>query len=132
MSIATRGLGLVAVARGRIDQGYDLLVEAPSISRRLPDSYLWIEAHALDALCAVAVRHRPGAARGWVDQLEPLAARTGMRELQARALLHRARLGDEGALEAAQDLAEAVRNPALDEELEVVRGSAHVGSHARV
>lgn len=42
-----------------------------------------------------------------------LAARTGMRELAARAYLHRGRSGDGSALDAAQMLAAGTENPAL-------------------
>ena len=59
-SIALRGLGLVAAARGDLSRALESLVEAPKLCRRLPDTYLWIEAYALDALCAVAVEHRMG------------------------------------------------------------------------
>ena len=58
-SVGLRGLGLVAAARGDIPRALDLLVDAPKLCRRLPDTYLWIEAYGLDALCAVAVEHRP-------------------------------------------------------------------------
>jgi hypothetical protein len=46
-SIAARGLGLVAAANGHRDEALGLLEEAPRLCRRLPDSYLWIEAYAL-------------------------------------------------------------------------------------
>ena len=45
-SIGLRGLGLVAAARGDVHRALDLLVEAPKLCRRLPDTYLWIEAYA--------------------------------------------------------------------------------------
>ncbi len=56
-SIALRGLGLVAEARGDVARALELLVDAPKLCRRLPDTYLWIEAYGLDALCSVAVDH---------------------------------------------------------------------------
>ena len=43
-----------------------------------------------------------------------MAARRGLHELGARASLHRARLGERGALENARALAAQVDNPALD------------------
>lgn len=113
-SVAARGRGLVAVARGDIDRGLELLVEAPRLCRRLPDTYLWIEAYGLDALCGVAVAHKPESAGRWIGELEAMAARRGLRELGARASLHRARLGEPGALENARALAAQVDNPALD------------------
>ena len=54
-SIALRGLGLVAARRGDDVRALELLVEAPRACRRLPDTYLWIEAYGLDALCSVAI-----------------------------------------------------------------------------
>ena len=114
-SIAARGRGLVAIERGEIGRGLELLEEAPRLCRRLPDTYLWIEAYSLDALCRVAVEHDPDDAVRWVDELEAIAARRGLRELLARASLHRARLGEPGALENAGTLAAQVDNPALDD-----------------
>jgi tetratricopeptide (TPR) repeat protein len=116
-SIATRGLGLVAVARGQVDRGYGLLVDAPRLLRRLPDTYLWIGGYGLDALCRVGIEHRTAAAPRWIAELEALAARCGMRELLARAMLHRARLGEPAAFDAAQELIASVDNPALKAEL---------------
>ena len=114
-SIALRGLGLVAAARGDIPRALDLLVDAPKHCRRLPDTYLWIEVYGLDALCAVAVEHRAEAAGRWLDELEAISARRGIRELLLRAMVYRARLGEPGALEAARSLAPQIDNPALDE-----------------
>ncbi|MBD2463804.1 SARP family transcriptional regulator [Oscillatoria sp. FACHB-1407] len=112
-SIAMRGLGLVAIARGQISRGYQMLIDAPRISRRLPDSYRWIEAYGLDALCRVAIAQGQKAAPRWIADLESLAARCGMRELVVRALLHKARLGEPGAFETAHDMATAIDNPFL-------------------
>ena len=112
-SIALRGLGLVAAARGDVSRALELLVEAPKLCRRLPDTYLWIEAYGLDALCAVAVEHRAEAAVQWIDELEAVAARRGIRELVLRAAVYRARLGEPGALDAARSLAAEIDNPAL-------------------
>jgi DNA-binding SARP family transcriptional activator len=114
-SIGLRGLGLVAAARGDVDRALDLLVEAPKLCRRLPDTYLWIEAYGLDALCAVAVEHRATAAARWVDELEAITARRGISELLLRATVYRARLGESGALEAAHSLAAEIDNPAVDD-----------------
>ena len=113
-SIGLRGLGLVAEARGDVPRALDLLVDAPKLCRRLPDTYLWIEAYGLDALCAVAVKHRAKAAPRWIDELEAISARRGIRELLLRATIYRARLGEPGAFEAAQSLAAQIDNPALD------------------
>ena len=113
-SIALRGLGLAAETRGEIERAPELLVDAPKQCRRLPDTYRWIEAYGLDALCAVAVTHRAGSASQWIGELEAIAARRGMRELLLRATLYRARLGEPGALDAAHSLASQIDNPAID------------------
>jgi DNA-binding SARP family transcriptional activator len=120
-SVAMRGLGLVAAARGELDRALELLVDAPKVCRRLPDTYLWIEAYGLDALCSVAVGHRAEAVPQWIDQLEATAARSGMRELLLHAALYRARLGEPGALDAARSLAAQIDNPALPKLLEAER-----------
>jgi DNA-binding SARP family transcriptional activator len=112
-SIALRGLGIVAAARGDVSRALELLIDAPKLCRRLPDTYLWIEAYGLDALCAVAVEHRAEATAQWIDQLEAIAARRGIRELLLRATMYRARLGEPGALDAARSLAAQIDNPAI-------------------
>jgi DNA-binding SARP family transcriptional activator len=114
-SIATRGRGLVALERGDVKRGLELLIEAPRLCRRLPDTYLWIEAYGLDALCGAAVEHGDPSAERWIGELEAMAARRGLRDLLVRATVHRARLGEPGALENARALAAQVDNPALDE-----------------
>lgn len=113
-SIALRGLGLVAAARGDMPRALEMLVDARQACRRLPDTYLWIEAYGLSALCSVAVDHVAGAAGPWIDELEAIAARRGIRELLLRALVCRARLGEPGALSGARALAAQIDNPALD------------------
>jgi hypothetical protein len=52
--------------------------------------------------------------------LKELAARAGMRELAVRGHLHEARLGVDGALDAALVLGAQIDNPALDELLRSV------------
>jgi len=131
--ISMRGLGLLAAARGDVSGALEMLVEAPKLCRRLPDTYLWIEAYALDALCAVAVEHHAESAARWIDQLEAIAARRGIRELVLRAVAYRTRIGEPGALSVAQSLAAQIDNPALDGLLETARLSipaTDVGRHA--
>jgi DNA-binding SARP family transcriptional activator len=123
-SIAARGLGLVAVRRGDLTRAFELLVDAPKLCRRLPDTYLWIEAYALDALCAVSLDHGSDAGGLWIAELEAITARRGMRELLVRAMTYRARLGEPGALDAARALRAEVDNPALDELLALAELSA--------
>ena len=111
--LACRGLGLVAAARGDLPRAFEMLDEAPRRCRRLPDTYLWVEAYCLEALCAVGVTHGAASTGQWIDELDRIASRNGMRELLVRATSHRARLGEPGALEAARSLAAEVDNPAL-------------------
>lgn len=113
-SVGIRGLGLVAAARGDITHALDLLVDAPKLCRRLPDTYLWIEVYGLDALCAVAVDNGAKGAVGWINELERIAARRGIREPLLHATVYRARLGEPGALEAARSMATQIDNPRLD------------------
>ena len=80
-----------------------------------PHTYLWIETYALDALCSVAVEHQVDASARWIDQLEAITARRGVRELLLRATVYRARLGEPGASDAARSLAAEIDNPALDD-----------------
>jgi hypothetical protein len=101
-----------------LSRALDLLLDAPTVCRRLPDTYLWIEAYGLDALCAVAVEHRAEAAPRWIDELEATAARRGVRELLLHAALYRARLGEPGALDGARSLAAQIDNPAVPKLLE--------------
>jgi tetratricopeptide (TPR) repeat protein len=113
-SVGLRGLGLVAEARGDVTRALELLAEAPKRCRRLPDTYLWIETYALDALCAVAVEHGAESAPRWIDELEAISGRRGIQELLLHATVYRARLGEPGALDAARSLAAEIDNPVLD------------------
>ncbi len=115
-SIAARGLGLVAVERGDVARGLELLVEAPRLCRRLPDTYLWIEAYGLDALCGVAVEHGAEVGRrGGSASSRTIAARRGLRELLVRATSIAPTSASPSALENARSLAAQVDNPALDD-----------------
>jgi hypothetical protein len=116
-SYALRGRGLLAAARGDDDQALDLLTEAPEASRRLRDTHTWVEGFCLDTLCDFAVGRRLPGVDGWVDQLDDLAGRHGMRELVARAALHRVALGRPGSQRRAADLLEEIDNPALEARL---------------
>jgi DNA-binding SARP family transcriptional activator len=92
--IAGRGLGRVAMARGEPQRAVEILTDALARCTRLPDSYLWGKGHLLDALCGVAVAQAMPQASAWINEMQELAARSGMRELTVRACLHRAALGD--------------------------------------
>lgn len=111
--IAARGIGLVADRRGDAGAAMTWVAQARTRCVRLPDAWLWVEAYCLDALCTLGVEHGAANTTRWISDLEALAARTGMREMVARAYQHRARLGDRAATEAARVLAAEVDNPAL-------------------
>ena len=111
--MAARGIGLVHAAEGRFDEAISWLDDARTRCVRIPDSYLWVHAHCLDALCDVAIARRLPGSRAWLADLEAIAARTGMNELLVRTQLHRAALGDSGAADAARLFAERIDNPAV-------------------
>lgn len=136
--IAGRGLGLVAVARGDAARATELFVDAIARCDRLPDGYAWGKAHALDALCGLAVAQGMPQAPAWIAELQLLAARSGMRELTARALIHRAALGDVASAAAATVLVLEIDNPALHRLAgapgiagHALKKSSHGASHAR-
>lgn len=111
--IAGRGLGHVAMARGQPDHAIEILARTVSRCSRLPDAYVWAKVYALDLLCDAAMQGHLPNAPVWIDELESIAAHTGMREFSVRASLHRAALGDESAAMAARALAGQIDNPAL-------------------
>lgn len=112
--LAARGLGRVAAAHDDTETARKWLLEARTRCVRLPDAHLWIEAYCLDALCDLSLDHRWDDASRYIDDLEALATRTGMREFVARAYAHRSRLDDsEAASAAASVLAAEVDNPSL-------------------
>lgn len=110
------GLGLVAAASGEIEEAADRLEQASTACTRFPDTYIWMKAYVLDALCDVATRQGLPSGK-WIDDLQNLAARTGMNELLARAYLYRGRCGDEAAAPTARLIAREVDNPALSSSL---------------
>jgi hypothetical protein len=69
----------------------------------------------LDAAAGVAVDRGAADARELAKRLEETASRSGLRELIARALLHRARLGDDDTAAGARLIIEGIDNPALRE-----------------
>lgn len=111
--IAGRGLGRVAMSRGEPLRAAEILLDAIARSTRLPDGYLWGKAYALETLCDLAVSHKMPQAPAWIEELQTLAARAGMRELTVRALLHRSALGDVESGDAACLLASEIDVPSL-------------------
>lgn len=115
--LGARGLGLIHLARGRADEGFEWLEDATARCVRTSDAYLWIEAFCLDTLCSQGLEHGRSEVAAWAARLEALAARTGMREMLVRAHLHRAAIGDADAMEAAVLFARDIDNPALLESI---------------
>jgi DNA-binding SARP family transcriptional activator len=115
-SMAARGLGLVATARGERAAADRWLAEAAARSTRLSDRYQWVHGHVLDTLITVLLdRGDQPDATPIIDSLARLAARCEMPELTVRAYVHRHRAGDATALQSAQLLAGSIDNPALQE-----------------
>jgi hypothetical protein len=117
--MAARARGLLLAAGGDAEGACATLRDAAARATRVPDPYTWVHAYVLDALAA-AERSAgdTAAAATTVDELESIASRCDMRELAARAELHRARLGDPRAMDAARLLAEGIDNPLLERELD--------------
>lgn len=92
--VAARGLGLLHAARGETDRAIATLRDARARCTRFPDGYVWLDAWILDALATITVGSRDTAAHEQVEELDRLAARSGMREHLARAQLLRAQLGE--------------------------------------
>ena len=115
--VTARGIGLVCLSRGDLDAAVSWLDDARTRCVRIPDSYLWVHAYCLDALCEAAIQAATPAdmprVRAWVGDLETLAARTGMNEMLVRAQLYRAALGDGRAADAARLFADRIDNPAV-------------------
>jgi len=97
----------------RVDEAISWLDDARTRCVRIPDSYLWMHAYCLDALCEAAIQANSPEARAWVGDLETVAARTGMNEMLVRAQLHRVSLGDDRAAETARLFADRIDNPAV-------------------
>jgi len=95
------GLGLLAAAEGRPGAALDTLVAARRRSLASPTTSAYMLAWVTDALCGVAVDTGRREALRWIAGLEALAARTGMRDLLARAAAHRRALAAARPLPAA-------------------------------
>lgn len=98
-AMALRGLGIAHVRGGDVSRGVELLEGAPTECRRLPDTYRWVEAYALDALAALGIERDLAQAGTWAWALEELATAHGMRELSCNAAGYRAALREPGAEE---------------------------------
>jgi DNA-binding SARP family transcriptional activator len=114
---AERGLGLVEQQRGNVGEAIDRFDGARMRLALRPD-YLYLQAQALESLCAAGVEAGDERVRSWITDLESITARTGMRELLVRVYLHKAVVGDDGAFQAAVLLASEIDNPALHAEVD--------------
>jgi DNA-binding SARP family transcriptional activator len=92
--LAGRGIGLLTADQGQHNEAARWLDEAQMRCARWPDGWEWANAFVLEARVGVAVEAEDPAARELTLKLERLASRGGMRELVARALLHRVQLGE--------------------------------------
>jgi DNA-binding SARP family transcriptional activator len=113
MSVASRFLAALALDRGRHDD-VELWLRR---SRRHSLPYVWVEAHALDGVCALTSPSDHLSIRAAASQLADLSARAGLREYSARAAAHLARAGDQHAAAAARHLARDIDNPELHDAL---------------
>jgi ATP/maltotriose-dependent transcriptional regulator MalT len=109
---AATGLGRLELARGNRTAAIERFDDARMRLVLRPD-YVFLEAQALESLCYVAVEEGHPSAGTWINDLEWITGRTGMRELLARSYLHRSRAGDASALEVARVVAADIDNPAL-------------------
>ncbi len=111
--ISARGIAIVADIQGQPGRAFEGLTDARQRCRRLADPYVWLDAYILDAQCEIGRRHNHPDVATWVDTLQDLAARTGMKEMTLRSLLHGAALGREADATAATLLAADLDNPIL-------------------
>lgn len=103
--MSARGLALVAEAAGDTGRAFALLSDARARCNRLADPYVWLEGYILDAQCELGLRHGHPDTRAWVETMQNLASRSGMRELALHSLRHGAALGNKGDSTAAAMLA---------------------------
>ena len=111
--ISARGIAIVADIQGQPGRAFEGLTDARQRCRRLADPYVWLDAYILDAQCEIGRRHNHPDVATWIDTLQDLAARTGMKEMTLRSLLHGAALGRETDAAAANLLAADLDNPIL-------------------
>jgi DNA-binding SARP family transcriptional activator len=112
--LAARNLALLHRVRGQRGSTRSWMDEARARCTRVPDRYVWMQGHVLDA--AIQIDLEGGADERTpqlIRALSALAARTEMRELVVRSLVHTASMGDSGALDSARLLAAEIDNPVL-------------------
>jgi hypothetical protein len=113
--LAARNLGLLHRLHGKAGTSRGWMDEARTRCTRVPDRYVWMQGHVLDGAIQVGLDDGDSEQTArMIRALGALAARTEMRELTVRGLIHAARAGDSGALESARVLAASIDNPALE------------------
>jgi tetratricopeptide (TPR) repeat protein len=120
---AARGLALVADARGDAARAFEILADAGTRSTRLADPYVWLAAYILDARCELGRKHGHPETGRWIVRMQELTSRTGMRDLNVRALLHGAAAGKKGDAVLAALLATELDNPELTALLDATRAA---------
>ena len=112
--LAARNLALLHRAHGQTGPTRSWMDEARARCTRLPDRYVWMHGHVLDAAIRIDLEVGPDERTAQlIGALRAMAARTEMRELVVRSLVHAAGMGDRGALDSARMLAAEIDNPAL-------------------
>lgn len=112
--VTARGLGVVEARDGKPVQSLAWLLDARTRCVRVPAPWQWVHGWILDALAATTVAGGDPRGAEWVTALERLAQRAGIPELLVYACLHRHRLGDARALEAARLIAADIESPLLE------------------
>lgn len=121
--LATRVLARITDQRGDHEAAWERISEALTRVTRAADPYPWATAQVLDTMCELSVPRWPARAQRSIDRLATLAARHELRELTARSLLHRGRLGDAAATSAAATLIGEIDNPVLHRMLRAYAGA---------
>jgi DNA-binding SARP family transcriptional activator len=111
--VSARGAALLRADAGDVASALKWLEDGWTRCSRWPDAYQWVNGYVLDAGCEVTIAAGDPSAVGWVDRLAGVAARSGMRELVVRSHVHRARLGQPGASQAAKLAAADLENPVI-------------------
>lgn len=112
-AVSGRGLALLAEINGDTEQAYIRLQDAMDRCNRRSDTYVWAKGYILDAQCSIGLAHDHENTARWIEGLYDLATRTGMRELQAKAMMHRSAYGIADDQSAVVNLAQDIANPRL-------------------
>ena len=113
---------LACAQRGALGEASEWLNVGRQRCAAVTDMYQWVRLYVLDASIEVArlsgdIVH----ARQFTEMMASIAARCEMGEMIVRTHLHRWRLGERGALDAALLLSIDIDNPALHREIELAR-----------